>query len=221
MARTYKKIQNGVLSNNSEPIAQTDGEPSSDYHDNENVTHLDGEQDDEVVNLAESQYDREGVHAITIDDAIEKLGMGMFQRNMVTTLGLFFAADAIQVLQLSFLSIVLQKDWNLSSKAAASIGAAVFFGTLAGTLFLGPLADTVGRRPVFLMASVDVSVFGIAAALAPNYYMLVVMIFMVGVGVGGLSIPYDILAEFLPVEGRGQGLLSIQYFWTFGSLFVV
>ena len=41
-----------------------------------------------------------------------------------------------------------------------------------------------------------------------------------GFGVGGVSIPFDLLAEFLPSSHRGSFLMCIQYFWTFGSLFV-
>ena len=44
---------------------------------------------------------------------------------------------------------------------------------------------------------------------------------MVGWGVGGLTVPFDILAEFLPSNARGKNLLVIEYFWTLGVLFVV
>ena len=47
------------------------------------------------------------------------------------------------------------------------------------------------------------------------------VLFMVGFGVGGLTVPFDILAEFLPAESRGKNLLVIEYFWTIGVLFVV
>ena len=40
-------------------------------------------------------------------------------------------------------------------------------------------------------------------------------------GVGGLTVPFDILAEFLPAASRGKNLLLIEYFWTIGTLYVV
>jgi len=43
---------------------------------------------------------------------------------------------------------------------------------------------------------------------------------LVGFGVGGLSVPFDLLAEFLPSSSRGKFLLYIEFFWTLGSLFV-
>jgi MFS family permease len=55
---------------------------------------------------------------------------------------------------------------------------------MMGTLILGPLADSMGRRPIF---SLPLSLaFWFGTALATNYFMLVAMLFMVGIGVGGL-----------------------------------
>jgi MFS family permease len=171
--------------------------------------------------LHELDHEHGDHELITIDNAVEALGMGSFQRYMMATLGLFFAADAMQVSLLSFLMVVLREDWNLSPETTATITSLLFAGSLFGAISLGPLADSIGRRPVFLMASLIVTVFGLAASLAPNPQILAFLFFMVGVGVGGLTIPYDILAEFVPSSGRGTNLLSLNYFWTLGSLFVV
>lgn len=38
--------------------------------------------------------------------------------------------------------------------------------------------------------------------------------------IGGLTVPFDILAEFLTAETRGWYLLFIKYFWTLGSMMV-
>jgi putative MFS transporter len=43
----------------------------------------------------------------------------------------------------------------------------------------------------------------------------------VGFGVGGSTIPFDLLAEFAPSKHRGTFLIYIEYFWTIGSIFVV
>jgi len=61
----------------------------------------------------------------------------------------------------------------------------------------------------------------LATAVAPNYRCLLTALFGVGTGVGGLTVPFDVLAEFLPSENRGTNLLLINYFWTVGVLYVV
>jgi MFS family permease len=63
-------------------------------------------------------------------------------------------------------------------------------------------------------------VFGIATGFAPNYATLLCLRTLLGFGVGGATISFDLMAEFLPKSARGQFLTNINYFWTAGSMFV-
>jgi MFS family permease len=155
---------------------------------------------------------------ITIDDAMESIGYGPFQIRVMIAAGLCFAADAMQFLMLTFLSVVLQAEWGLTSGETAFLTSTVFCGALVGTLILGPLGDKLGRRPVFLLAAILICVFGFATAACNTLASICTTIFVVGFGVGGLTVPFDILAEVLPTSQRGANLLYIEYFWTAGTL---
>mmetsp|Transcript_22109 Transcript_22109/g.33475 ORF Transcript_22109/g.33475 Transcript_22109/m.33475 type:complete len:501 (+) Transcript_22109:47-1549(+) len=155
---------------------------------------------------------------VSIDDAIEAIGMGPFQRRVLWAAGLCFTADATEVMLLSFLSLTLQSEWGLTDMQTATMTACVFAGSIVGTLFFGFYGDHYGRRPAFLLACALISLFGLATAFATGYPSLVGVRFMVGFGVGGLVVPFDVFAEFLPTSHRGVKLLAIEYFWTAGSL---
>lgn len=157
---------------------------------------------------------------ITIDAAVERLGYGRFQLKVMLAAGLSFAADAMEVMALSFLSIVLQSQWNLSSRQTAILTSIVFLGQFLGTLTLGPLGDKIGRKPVFLLSASIIAIFGLATAVCNSYIALVLTRMFVGFGVGGLVVPFDCMAELLPIVHRGRDLLFIEYFWTFGTLMV-
>ena len=157
---------------------------------------------------------------ISIDEAIELLGYGRFQIRVLVAAGLCCAADAMEVMLLSFLSVVLQSLWELTSEQTAILTSIVFLGQFTGTLVLGPMGDRIGRRPVFLVSAIIITVFGMATAFCNTFTGLVIVRFFVGFGVGGLTVPFDILAELLPIEHRGRDLLFIDYFWTFGTLLV-
>ena len=157
---------------------------------------------------------------VSIDAAIDSLGTGPFQIRVLFAAGLCFAADSMEIMLLSFLSIILQDEWGLTAAQTATITSCVFAGSLTGTLILGPLGDRIGRRPIFLACGLIISIFGIATGFATNYVQLVLTRFLVGFGVGGLTVPFDILAEFLPTQIRGRYLLLIEYFWTAGSMAV-
>jgi len=158
------------------------------------------------------------IAVLSIDDAIEAIGMGRFQRRVLWAAGFCFTADATEVMLLSFLSLTLQSEWGLTDIQTSTLTACVFAGSLGGTLFFGFFGDHYGRRPAFLLACALISLFGLATAFVTSYPSLVGVRFMVGFGVGGLVVPFDIFAEFLPTSHRGVKLLHIEYFWTAGSL---
>ena len=110
-------------------------------------------------------------------------------------------------------------DFNLTDYEVATIASIVFVGEVAGSIFWGPFADHYGRRLSFLMESVIITVFGLLSGTAPNFGSLVFFRFVVGFGVGGLFVPFDILAEFVPTKHRGQYLVYMNAFWTFGAMF--
>ena len=144
---------------------------------------------------------------LSIDTAMEHVGMGRFQYSVLLSAGLCFMADAMEVLLLSFLAPILSVEWDLSEGQTSTIVSVVFAGALCGTLVLSPLGDVVGRKPMFRVTAGVIAVFGVATAFCRTYPQLLVARFLVGFGVGGLTVPFDTLAEFVPNNQRGSNLL--------------
>jgi MFS family permease len=155
-----------------------------------------------------------------VDEAIDRLGYGFFQRRVLVAAGLCSASDAMEILMLSFLAFSVQVEWNLSIQESNSIIAIVFVGAFFGTLILGRLGDVCGRKPVFVMQAAIVAIFGLATCFCQNYLQLVIARFLVGVGIGGSTVPFDTYAEFLPSRSRGQNLVLPSYFWSMGTVMV-
>lgn len=65
-----------------------------------------------------------------------------------------------------------------------------------------------------------ISLAGFLSAFSQNYTHLVFLRGLVGFGLGSSSVPFDLLAEFLPSRYRGLFLIYIEYFWTIGSVIV-
>ena len=55
-----------------------------------------------------------------------------------------------------------------------------------------------------LVSSTIIAVSGVVTAMAQGYWMMLVFRFGLGVGLGGVVIPYDTLAEFLPNKDRSK-----------------
>ncbi len=155
----------------------------------------------------------------TLEEAIEAVGFGRFQRKLLWICGAGWAADAMEVLIIAFVIPAVMKEWGLSSQQAGVLGTAIFVGMLLGAWFWGTLSDYIGRKWGFQLTVLVDSVFGFLSALAPNFPLLVLLRALTGFGVGGtLPVDYAIFAEYLPREKRGRYLVLLESFWALGTI---
>ncbi len=156
---------------------------------------------------------------MTIGQAIEQIGVGRFQYKLLTICGLGWAADAMEVIIISYVIPAVIQEWSLSSGQAGAIGTAIFIGMLIGAWFWGTITDYVGRKPGFVLTVLVDSVFGFLSALAPGYVWLLVLRAITGFGVGGtLPVNYAIFAEYLPKRNRGRYMVLLEGFWAVGTI---
>lgn len=145
--------------------------------------------------------------------------MGAYHVYLIALTGLAWTAESMEMLLLSFIKQPLQCEWRISDAQAALITTAVAFGMLIGAYAWGRLADTYGRRPVFLACTVTTFIFGVLSALAPSYPAMLLTRSAVGVGVGGVPVSFSVLMEFLPASSRGYWGMAISLFWALGAIF--
>ena len=169
-----------------------------------------GEEEEEGVNIE-----------MDVDDVLNELELGYFHYRLLLVCGLSYMADAVATSFLSYASLCIKDEWDLGALETSSITACLFFGSLVGNVFVWEqVADSYGRRPACILGNFMVLFFGLSTILAPNLLVLLCILFVAGIGVGSVFVPFDLLAEYLPAQQRGNFLTNINYFWTMGSLFV-
>lgn len=157
---------------------------------------------------------------LTMGQVIETLGFGKFQKQLFVVCGLGLMADACEVNLLTFITTLTQEEWSLNNEQRASIASAVFAGEFFGGFIWGPVSDRYGRRNAFLYSLAMSALLGLASAFSTSFLMLVSLRFLVGVGVAGTCVPFDILIEMIPKAWRSTTGLWIMSFWSIGSLYV-
>ncbi|XP_065892911.1 putative transporter svop-1 [Dysidea avara] len=154
----------------------------------------------------------------TVEDAVDKMGFGLFQILLSMFAGSIWMVEAFEVMILSILSGALKCQWKLSYAQEASITTVVFFGFLVGGTVWGITADKFGRKRTLLVVLILGFVFGIASAFSPNYYVILLIRGLVGFGFGGGFLGPAYCAEFLPARSRAVIMCLLEIAWAVGSV---
>jgi putative MFS transporter len=156
---------------------------------------------------------------LSIQEAIDRIGFGRFQRRLLLVCGLTWAADAAEVLLIAFALPAVIQEFGLSTFEAGMVVTATFVGMLLGAWFWGSISDRIGRRSGFQLTVLIFAVFGAVSALSPNAAWLAVLRALTGFGLGGaLPLDFSLFAEYLPSRNRGRNLVLLESFWALGTI---
>ncbi|KZO92337.1 MFS general substrate transporter [Calocera viscosa TUFC12733] len=101
----------------------------------------------------------------------------------------------------------LIEDFGMSSEIATLLIAIFVVGYCVGPLLWGPLSETYGRRPIFILAFVVYTIFQIACAVAPNTGALVAFRFLGGCfAAAPLTNAGALLADIWDADTRGKSM---------------
>ncbi|XP_051501474.1 solute carrier family 22 member 6-A-like [Myxocyprinus asiaticus] len=120
-----------------------------------------------------------------------------------------------------FLSTVAT-EWDLVCENATlnNIGSSIYmFGLLVGAVLFGALADKYGRRMIILIGLAVQAIFGVGAAFAPNFYIYVLLRFVVGMTVSAVIMNAFVLGtEWTGPKKRMLAGVITDYFFGFGYI---
>ncbi|KAK2185940.1 hypothetical protein NP493_218g02002, partial [Ridgeia piscesae] len=171
---------------------------------------------------------------LTVDQAVDAIGFGMFQVKLSLFTGLIWMADAMEMMILSILAPALHCDWALSSWQQAMLTTVVFAGMMISSSIWGKICDKYGRKvdqqkkmkkhmekQELILCSTFTLYYGLLSAIAPSYLWILILRGLVGVGIGGVPQSVTLYAEFLPSKSRARCLVMIELFWATGACFIV
>lgn len=157
--------------------------------------------------------------AVTVDEAIERIGLGRFQWRLFFVNGLVWASDAMEIIAIGFVIPSIVATFGVGAGQAGLVGSLFFTGMMFGAWGFGVLADRIGRRRVFLVTIAMNALFALLSAVAPSYPVLLLFRFLTGAAVGGtLPVDYSLTAEYLPKLHRGRFLVYLESFWALGTV---
>jgi MFS transporter, OCT family, solute carrier family 22 (organic cation transporter), member 4/5 len=110
----------------------------------------------------------------------------------------------------------LENQWKL-----ALVGTMHFAGIMAGSGIFGFLADQFGRKKMFLVAIVFMSITGVGQAVSTGYIMFLSFAFLNAVGTSGVyPLAFVIGVEMVGKKKREMSGVVLNYFYSIGEALV-
>ncbi len=132
---------------------------------------------------------------------------------VAVTIGLN-ALDGFDVLSISFASPGIARDWGLGPAMLGWILSMELLGMALGSVFLGPVADKVGRRKMILACLLGMTIGMFGAGYSATIPVLLSFRLLTGLGIGGMLASINAAAaEFSNLRWRGvaMALMVIGY----------
>jgi AAHS family 4-hydroxybenzoate transporter-like MFS transporter len=138
-----------------------------------------------------------------LSEIIDGREIGAFQKRVVALCAAIAFVDGIEGQLAGYIAPALRQDMGLSPSELGVFLAAGPLGLFFGGLFIAPLADRLGRRPILIAC---VTLFGICSLLTATSTSLLMLDgfrFLTGLGVGGaLANSISLTAEYSPLRRR-------------------
>src|SRR3954454_12262702 len=158
----------------------------------------------------------------TIPARLDRLPWSPWHWRVVIALGVSWLLDGLEVTVVGSLGPALERPDTLGL-TAGEIGwaaSAYIGGAVLGALFFGRLADSLGRKRMFLVTLVVYLVATVFTAFSFNLWSFALCRFFTGFGIGGeYAAINSAIDELIPARVRGRVDLAINgTFWIGAAL---
>lgn len=154
-----------------------------------------------------------------ITRTIRHSDMTPFQVTAVGICLLINMIDGFDVLAISFVAPEIARQWALPPAELGILFSIGLAGMVIGALFIGPLADRIGRRRQILACLVVISAGMLASAAAQNLVQLAAVRLITGLGVGGILASINTMtAEYSSDKRRKLAISLLQAGYPVGGI---
>ncbi|OMP65991.1 MFS transporter [Domibacillus epiphyticus] len=114
---------------------------------------------------------------------------------------------------------LLIQEWNLSSVQAGAMSSYGLFGMMFGAIFLGILADRIGRKNVIALSVILFSLFTVLCGFAHDPATFSIFRFFAGVGLGGIMpIIIALMTDYSPKKMKSMVVSIVLCGYSVGGM---
>jgi benzoate transport len=140
---------------------------------------------------------------------IEHSPMSRFQVRAVAVATALMIVDGIDIAIAAYAAPALSRDWKLDPVTLGFVLSSGLVGMAAGSLFLTPFSDKIGRRKLTLLALAIASVGMILSVVATDAVQLMAFRVLAGLGIGGMIANNNVFVSENSSEKRRGTIFGI------------
>ncbi|MBX5466102.1 MAG: MFS transporter [Firmicutes bacterium] len=150
---------------------------------------------------------------------LEEAGLKGFHWRTWLTAGMGFFTDAYDLFIIGVVTTLLVPLWHLTTLELMLLNSSALAASVLGALIFGRLMDRWGRKAVYGIEALLLTVGALLSAFSVNFWMLFALRFLVGMGVGG-DYPMSgvIMSEYSNRKRRGFLVNAVFAMQGFGLL---
>ena len=127
------------------------------------------------------------------------------------------ALDGYDVLSIAFAAPGITQEWDISKATLGVVLSLELMGMAVGSIIMGALADSRGRRPTLLLGLAILTMGMLAAGIAPNVFFLGTARVFTGIGIGGLlAAATATSSDFCNDKNRSLAVILVAGGFAFG-----
>ncbi|MGB9679376.1 MAG: MFS transporter [Minisyncoccia bacterium] len=128
--------------------------------------------------------------------------------------------DGMSVFILGIAMPLIQIQMKLSSLELGLLGACLVAGAIIGASLGGRIADLFGRKSVFLLDMLLLSISALFASISWNSWFLIIMQLFIGIAIGmDFPVSGSYIAECMPKQKRGRMMVATITSQSVGMVF--
>jgi len=156
---------------------------------------------------------------LEISSLIDTGRVSGYQRLIIALCAAVVFLDGFDAQAIGYVAPALIREWGFERHQLGPVFSAGLVGLMLGALFIAPLADRFGRRPVILLSTAIFGAFTLATVWTTNLDQLLLLRFLTGLGLGGcMPNAIALTSEYSPTRSRSLLVMLMFAGFTLGSL---
>lgn len=155
----------------------------------------------------------------SVTSVVASARMNPFHIAIVAMCSLLMIVDGYDMVAYGTVIVHLMDEWHMDPVLAGTLGSMALVGMLVGGLFIAPLADRFGRRPLMITCVSIASLASFSCAFTTGPLQLGGLRFVVGIALGALVPNFVALtSEIAPRAAKATLVTLVSSFYSVGGV---